>query len=163
MPILELPRTAGCLVCGRDNPNGLHLTLRVDDANDDISTSFTPAPEQIGFEGVIHGGVLATVLDELLAWAALWKTNTCCLCAELTIRYLKPAVVGKTLRGRSRVTVHRSRLITSTGELFDGDGLVASAIGKFVPLPTAQNEAFTKTVCVTEASAAAARKLGVIR
>ena len=58
---MELPHTAGCLVCGRQNPIGLHLHLHVEESTGAVETHFTPAAEHIGFEGIIHGGILATV------------------------------------------------------------------------------------------------------
>ena len=72
---LELPHTSGCLVCGRDNPHGLHLSSFVDPETGVVTTTFTPAPHHIGFESVIHGGVLATVVDELMVWAAIWASQ----------------------------------------------------------------------------------------
>ena len=60
---MELPHTAGCLVCGRQNPHGLGLSLHVDEGSGVVSVEFAPRPEHIGFEGIVHGGVLATVLD----------------------------------------------------------------------------------------------------
>src|SRR5437899_391243 len=51
MPLLELPHTPNCLVCGRANPHGLHLSLHVDPASNLVTTTFTPTPDHIGFEG----------------------------------------------------------------------------------------------------------------
>src|SRR5207253_656525 len=50
MSLIELPHTAGCLVCGRQNPKGLHLHLHVDEATGAVETRFTPGSEHIGFE-----------------------------------------------------------------------------------------------------------------
>src|SRR5687767_15623921 len=54
---MELPHTAGCLVCGRQNPHGLRLSLDVDESSGVVRVDFTPRPEHIGFEGIVHGGV----------------------------------------------------------------------------------------------------------
>ena len=86
MPLLQLPHTAGCLVCGRDNPHGLRLDLHVDPETGIVRIEFAPRREHIGFEGVVHGGVLATVLDEAMVWAATWAARRFCVCAELTTR-----------------------------------------------------------------------------
>jgi len=56
----------GCLVCGRENPQGLHLHLDVDEETGVVRCEFTPLGTHIGFEGVVHGGILATVLDEAM-------------------------------------------------------------------------------------------------
>ena len=73
MALLQLPHTAGCIVCGPLNPHGLHLSLFVDPATAPSTPTFTPQPAHIGFEGVVHGGVLATVLDEAMVWCATWS------------------------------------------------------------------------------------------
>ena len=86
MAMIELPHTAGCLVCGRQNPHGLHLHLHVDEATGAVETRFTPSAHHIGFEGIVHGGVLATVLDEAMVWAATWRGRRFCVCGEMNTR-----------------------------------------------------------------------------
>src|ERR1700733_15407 len=94
MPALELPHTPNCLVCGQSNPHGLHLSLHVDPATGIVTTTFTPTKDHIGFEGIIHGGIIATVLDEAMVWAATWSGKGFCVCAELTTRFKESALVG---------------------------------------------------------------------
>lgn len=162
MPLLPLPHTAGCLVCGRANPHGLHLDLSVDDQTGEVSVPFTPAAHHIGFVGVTHGGVLATVLDEAMVWAATWAGRRFCLCGELTVRYRKPAAVGVPLLMTARVTQSRGRLVTTAGEVRDAGGLLlAGAAGKYVPLPDAEHAAFAATIVPDPTTAAAAMRLSL--
>lgn len=143
---MELPHTAGCLVCGRENPHGLHLSLHVDAAGV-VSTDFTPAPTQIGFQGVTHGGVLATVLDEAMVWAATWAGKRFCLCGEMAVRFRRPALVGQPLRVEARVELSRSRIVRTTGTVLDATGqVVAEATGTYVPLPPDKNREFVATL-----------------
>ena len=72
MSSLELPHTAGCVACGPFNPHGLRLSLFVDPQSGIVRTEFTPETAHIGFEAVLHGGVLSTVFDEAMVWAATW-------------------------------------------------------------------------------------------
>ena len=53
---MELPHTAGCLVCGRENPHGLHLSLHVDQPTGVVRVAMTPGPTHIGFQGVVLKG-----------------------------------------------------------------------------------------------------------
>src|SRR5690348_467563 len=132
---MELPHTAGCVVCGRENPHGLRLDLHVDPARGVVSTSFTPRPEHIGFVGIVHGGV-ATVLDEAMVWAATWSGRRFCVCGELTVRFRASARIGRALRIKARVDSARPKLIQTSAEARDADGeLVATAVGKYVPVP----------------------------
>src|SRR5271155_4869386 len=134
MPLLELPHTAGCLVCGRDNPHGLHLTSFVDPDTSSVTTTFTPAPYHIGFESIIHGGVLATVLDELMVWTAIWASKKACVAAEMSLRFIQKAGVGKPLHATAKIIRQRSRLIETSAEIYYGSILICTSVGKYVPL-----------------------------
>ncbi len=147
MPTHELPHTPGCLVCGRQNPVGLKLSLYVDTDSAEIRTRFTSGTQHIGFEGILHGGVLATVLDEAMVWAAIWTSKKACVAGELNVRFRKSAVVGEELFCVAKVIVSRSRLIETTGELTTADGQpIASGTGKYVPLAGDPTSSFFKTL-----------------
>ncbi len=97
MAKLELPHTSGCVACGPLNRHGLRLSLFVEPQTGDVTTEFTPAAEHIGFEGIVHGGILSVVLDEAMVWAATWSARRFCLCGELSLRFSSPALVGMPL------------------------------------------------------------------
>src|SRR6266516_2358160 len=122
MAMLELPHTSGCLVCGRYNPKGLHPHLFVDESTGLIETRFTPALEHIGFEEIIHGGILATVFDEAMVWAASWRAKRFCVCGELTVRFRKPAQPGKLLLIRATLLSSRGRMLQPTAQITDDTG-----------------------------------------
>src|SRR5688500_5380817 len=161
MATIELPHTAGCLVCGRSNPHGLHLSLHVDPQTGEVTTALVTRPQDVGFAGVVHGGVLATVLDEAMVWAATWAGRRFCVCAELTTRFLKEAAVGRELVIETKVEANRSRLITTAAavrDLASGD-VVATASAKYVPVPRERNRAFVDTLVDDPATDDAARVL----
>jgi acyl-coenzyme A thioesterase PaaI-like protein len=147
MPTLELPHTHGCLVCGRTNPLGLHLSLHVNPDTAEVTTHFTPKPEHIGFENIIHGGLLATVLDEAMVWSSIWSARRACVAAELTIRYRASALPGDALTVTATIATARSKLITTTGMITrpSDNTLIATATGKFIPLDEARHAAFLTT------------------
>jgi acyl-coenzyme A thioesterase PaaI-like protein len=146
MGSLQLPHTAGRLVCGRANPHGLKLSLHVDPQSGLVSVTFIPRPEHIGFEGIIHGGVLATVLDEAMVWAATWIGKTFCVCGELSVRFRLTASVGEPLEISAKVETSRKRMIETTAEIRSAEGLVATATGKYVPVAPERNAAFMATL-----------------
>src|SRR5215210_5314618 len=159
MAMIELPHTAGCLVCGRSNPKGLHLHLHVDQSSGVVETRFTPGAEHIGFEGIIHGGILATVLDEAMVWAATWRGKRFCVCGELSIRFRKAAEVGKMLTISAVVTSARGRMTQTSGDIKNAGGeVIATAEAKYIALAEDQHEAFTRTL-VDEPATAAARAI----
>jgi acyl-coenzyme A thioesterase PaaI-like protein len=160
MPTLQLPHTRGCLVCGKQNPAGLHLSLHIIPESGRVTCDFTPRVEHIGFEGVIHGGLLATVVDEAMVWAATWRGRRFCLCAELTVRYRKPVDVGKPLKVEADVEFSRPRLIQTAAKIFDESGnLVTTASGKYVPLSPDEHRTVLTTFVQDPETAAAALEL----
>lgn len=157
---MELPHTAGCLVCGRHNPRGLKLSLHVDEASGVVSVEFTPGPEHIGFEGIVHGGVLATVLDEAMVWAATWAGRRFCVCGEMSVRFRKSARVGERLRVIAKVESSRPRLLHTSGVVTDASGeTLAEASGKYVPVPSARHHDVVATLVDEPATRRAAIRL----
>ena len=161
MPTLELPQTAGCLVCGRSNPHGLHLSLHVNPGTAAVTTTFTPTPDHIGFENIIHGGLLATVLDEAMVWAAIWSAKRACVAAELTIRYRESARPGEALLVTTQIESARSKLITTIAQITRpaDHATIATASGKFIPLDLPRHQAFLATLVDHPNTQAAARLL----
>ena len=64
---LKLPRTRSCFVCGVGNPLGLNLAFQ--STGTTVTAVFRPRAEHVGFKRVVHGGLIATVLDEAMVWA----------------------------------------------------------------------------------------------
>ncbi len=58
-----------CFGCGQMNPYGLHLHFYVNEDGDGVSAPWTPAREHEGFTGISPGGIITTVLDEVMGWA----------------------------------------------------------------------------------------------
>jgi len=160
MSLLRLPHTEGCLACGRSNPHGLKMDLYVDDASGTVHTSFTPTHHHIGFDGVIHGGLIATVVDEAMVWAATWAGRRFCLCGEMTVRFREPARVDEALRIEASVDLKRSKLVTTSCQVVNASGkIVAEASGKYVPIPVEQHLRVTETFAPAPDTLAAASVL----
>jgi acyl-coenzyme A thioesterase PaaI-like protein len=158
--IFELPQTAGCLVCGRDNPVGLRLRLSAVAETGHVITDMTPGPHHIGFAGLIHGGLLATVVDEAMVWAAIWSSRRACVAAELTIRFKQKVAVGRLLSIDAWVTRARPRLIETESTICDGAVVCGTATAKYVPLDAAATADFFRTFVDRPETVAAA---GVLR
>jgi len=133
MSQIHLPYTRNCFVCGTQNPHGLHLRFRRE--NDEVRAEFTPQPQHAGFRGIVHGGILSTVLDEAMFWAAATTRKRFCLAAELNVRFVEKVSVGQKLVCVARLKVDRGRLWESEAELRDEHGKVcARATCKQVPM-----------------------------
>jgi uncharacterized protein (TIGR00369 family) len=130
----ELPHTHSCFVCGESNPHGLKLRFHSDGRT--VTARFTARVEHIGFKGVVHGGVIATVLDEIMVWACAVNTRRFAFCAELNVRYLNPLSPGQEVIACGELVENRrDRIFLPTGRLVSASGEVhAEATGKYLPI-----------------------------
>jgi uncharacterized protein (TIGR00369 family) len=130
----ELPHTHSCFVCGESNPIGLNLRFETDGSI--VRTCFTPRTEHIGFKQVVHGGLIATVLDEIMVWACLAQSKRFAYCAELTVRFQNPLRPGEeTIATAELVTNRRDKIFEVKADLKDSTGkLLATATGKYIPV-----------------------------
>jgi len=129
-----LPHTHSCFVCGESNPLGLKLRFQTDGRL--VHARFVPLPEHIGFKQTVHGGLIATVLDEIMVWACAIQTRRFAFCAELSVRFLHPLRPRETaLAVAELVANRRNRIFEAKAELRDEAGrLLASATGKYLPI-----------------------------
>jgi len=125
-----------CFGCGSDNPLGLQLVFIVNEKQQVESQMLIPEQFQ-GYPGVVHGGIVATILDESIARAATAADpNRIMLTGKLTTRYRKPVPVGKQLRAVGEVIRDRGRMVECASYLFDQDGeLLAQAEGLMIDVP----------------------------
>ena len=89
-----------CFACGELNEHGLHLVLHVD--GEMCWTELTLRPEFQGWEGIAHGGIVATILDEVMGWA-LAAADAWGHTAKMSIAYKRPVPVGTRIRGEGRL------------------------------------------------------------
>lgn len=133
----QLPHTRSCFVCGESNAHGLNL--RFESVGEEVRSRFTPRAEHIGFKNVTHGGILATVLDEIMVWAVAVRTRRFAYCAEMTVRFLQPSKPDVELLVVAELVANRrNKLFEAKAELRDAAGAIyATATGKYLPVPTA--------------------------
>ena len=136
-----LPHTRSCFVCGESNPSGLNLRFETDGRM--VQTRFAPRPEHIGFQGVVHGGILATVLDEIMVWACVAEIRRFGFCAELNVRFVSPARPREEIIATAQLTANRrDKVFETKAELKNAAGqLLAWATGKYLPIKEADLQA----------------------
>ena len=132
MSKLDLQDDHKCFACGMENPDGLRLTWTVEGQT--MTTLFTAEAKYQGWKGIVHGGILATLLDE----AMTKLVSVICgdaVTAEMTVRYVAPAHIGELLYVKGEIVKESRRLveIKATIHRKDGSGsVVAHATGKAV-------------------------------
>ena len=99
----------------------------------------------VGFKETVHGGLTATLLDEIMTWVCVVHAKRFTYCAELNVRYLQPVRPGQQMLATAELVANRrGRLFEAKGELQDGAGVVlATATGKYVPLKDADAAGMT--------------------
>lgn len=127
---LELADDDGCFVCGKSNPIGLKLEFA--EEGDEYVTYFTPAKEHQGWLGIVHGGLVSTVLDEVMA-RYVYVLGHNAVTGEMTIRLKRPAPIGQRLRFAGRIESVDRRVIHCSARATDESGqLIAEAAGRMV-------------------------------
>jgi uncharacterized protein (TIGR00369 family) len=119
-----------CFGCGPDNPIGLHLHF--EPTGDGVAAAYVPSAEHQGWDGIVHGGIVATILDEALAYAAYYAAGPS-VTAELQVRLRRPCLVGATLAAEGRIVFARRRLLRGEARLIGERGeVIAEARGTLV-------------------------------
>lgn len=126
----EIAKYAGCFVCGDKNDHGIKARFFWDGQT---ATTETMAYQQFeGYKGIFHGGVLTTLLDEVMVKAVL-ASGHFAVTAEMTVRFLTPIRTGDKFVCRGTIVERKGRLFWTTGEAVGEDGTVfAKAEGKFL-------------------------------
>jgi acyl-coenzyme A thioesterase PaaI-like protein len=121
-----------CFACGPDNPRGLGLEIRID--GDHARTEFVPTAEYQGPPGLVHSGVTAAILDEVmtqLLYARLELVAT----RKIEVQYRLPLRVGQRYYFKAWLERSAGRIILCRAECADGQGRnVARARGVFARL-----------------------------
>ena len=104
-----------CFVCGPRNPNGLRIRYTVA-AQGTVSAIWIPTEACEGLSGIIHGGIVAAVLDEAMAKAVV-AAGIEALTGELRVRYRERVVPGETLRIQGWVVRRTKRLVATEAVL----------------------------------------------
>ncbi|MBN1262232.1 MAG: PaaI family thioesterase [Anaerolineae bacterium] len=120
------PTSRMCFVCGRDNPVGLHLQLYEDHEAGEVVVPVVIPEAYQGYPGIVHGGILATILDEVTGRAIMMEVSHdyFWVTAKMTVRYRKPTPTGTSLLVAGWVVERRGRSARVAGEIRLADGVV---------------------------------------
>jgi uncharacterized protein (TIGR00369 family) len=109
-----------CIVCGPNHPRGLRITYE-QDSSGSSTASWIPTSEWEGFRGIVHGGIIGTVLDEAMA-KAVAATECEALTGELRVRFHRRVQAGEKLRIKGWIVKSTKRLIETEGTLTAENG-----------------------------------------
>ena len=131
--MLKQPGSRMCFVCGRENPIGFHAEFYIE--GDTVCLDLVPQEQHQGYPGMMHGGLVSTLLDETVGRSAFLK-NMWVVTAKMELRYRKPVPIGRPLRVVGWTTRARGRILEARGEVRLEDGSVAvDAEAVYVEIP----------------------------
>lgn len=116
-----------CFACGINNPDGLGLKWII--SGKAANAKFTPDRKYQGWKGILHGGIIATLLDEAMSQACGGA-----LTAEMTIRFVAPAEIGKLLDIHGEIINERRKIVETKASIHSSGILIAHATGKAIKI-----------------------------
>ncbi len=120
-----------CFGCSKNNPSGLQMKFFTDEKS---VFSWLTVPEHLsGWNNLVHGGVLSTILDEIMSWSAICLLKKIILTKSITVDFIKPVFIGQELRIEGNVLEVKNRKeALLEGFIYDMDeNICARSIGTF--------------------------------
>lgn len=120
-----------CFACGPDNPIGLQINFQLRDGK--CTGAFTPEETHVGYENTVHGGIIYSALDDVMA-NVLYLQDMKAHTAKCEIRYRKALEVGQTIILNGWIAQKRRRLVVLKGEARTAadDTLIADCEASFM-------------------------------
>ncbi len=128
-----------CFGCGKNNPIGMKLNFIKD--GEAISAEFTPDKMHQGWPGLLHGGIVMTLLDEAMSNIA-YATGKTTLTARMEVTWRQPVKVAETLVVTAWITRQRKKIIETAGKvtLKDGTIIAESTAKQFIAENAAEDK-----------------------
>ena len=112
-----------CFGCSKRNPLGLHLSFKME--NGEVIAPFTPLAEHQGWPGFMHGGLVATMLDEAMGWATM-SHGIWAVTGKINVRYREPVPLYQPVTLVGIIEKNRGRWILVRAEIRNSEGAVLS-------------------------------------
>ena len=132
----QQPNSDHCFICGRKNPHGLYMTF-YDNGVDEVISEYTVSEDYQGYPGIVHGGIVAAMLDEAVGRVAMIADHHhFMMSVKLAVKYRQPVPTETPLKVNGRIVKLRGRLGKAVGEIRLPDGsLLAEAAMTLADIP----------------------------
>jgi acyl-coenzyme A thioesterase PaaI-like protein len=120
-----------CFACGSLNRHGLRLLIHVEPRRSWTELALDERFE--GWAGMAHGGIVCTILDEVMAWALVGEDNWG-VTARLNVEFKRPLPIGVRVRADGEIAASRRRIVDTTATIIavDDGATLATARGTYV-------------------------------
>jgi uncharacterized protein (TIGR00369 family) len=133
---MDIPGLEGhhCFACGTANPIG--LKLRFYNMNDTVCADITLGKNHEGWQNMAHGGIISTLLDEVMAWTIMYFRRVFFVTRKMEIKYVRPVLIGVPLTVKGRMLKERKQpYIGAVADILDDKNqILARATGEFVEI-----------------------------
>lgn len=120
LPLVQGRWPGSCFVCSEHHPHGLGLRFR--HTADGVVCFCTVPASYCGFDGMVHGGIISTLMDETAAYALFARHGKLGVTREMSTRFLKPVPVGVELRVEGKVASFAAPNAEVSMAIYDGAG-----------------------------------------
>ncbi len=120
---IKLIEDGHCFACGKKNDAGLGLEFRHSDGR--TISEFIPRKAHQGFMDIVHGGIIATVLDEAMVKRVLSEGMEA-MTAEISVRFRSPLFVGERATVEAEIKNAGKRLLETSARMIKGDSTVVA-------------------------------------
>lgn len=118
-----------CFICGDKNETGLKIDFYCEDGK--AKAEYTPTKDFEGYKDILHGGIISSLLDEVMIKAILAEDQKI-VTAKIEVTFKIPAKIGEKLLLEGKITEDKKRLVLTTGKAFNQDGqIIATAKGTY--------------------------------
>jgi acyl-coenzyme A thioesterase PaaI-like protein len=122
-----------CWGCG-DNPFGIHLREPDEEGSREYESYLEFDERHQGGPGLVHGGLVSAALDEACGLLVTWYRFPC-VTGQLFVHFRRPVAINTELLVRARIDDEHGRRVHASGEIVDGDDILAQARAAFVHVP----------------------------
>ena len=132
---IQKPQGYNCFACGTDNPIGLNLQFyRFGDA---VFSDITLGKNHEGWENVAHGGIVSTLLDEVMSWTIMYFKKIFLVTRKMEVKYIRPVLIGTPLVVKGEVIDDSEPpKIWARSDIRDDENhLLVRSTGEFIELP----------------------------
>ncbi len=119
----KLPAIEGnrCFGCGKINNHGLHMEFYADETT--VFSWLTVPDYMCGWDSIVHGGIVSTILDEIMSWTTIYFTERFIFTKNISIDFLKPVLAGDMLEASGSVIERMSpRKALTGGRIYNSAG-----------------------------------------
>ncbi len=119
----EIPNSwpGNCFGCSPRNPLGLQMKIFF--TPEGCSSRIVLRPEYCGFDGIAHGGIVATILDEIAAWTLITQLIKLFMTTEAKISFYRPVPLGVPIIAEGRITQVNGNQVVTIATIKNQDGV----------------------------------------